>query len=259
MKPIEILYQDEEIFVINKPSGLAVQGGKGVTHSVDRDLPQQVGVPVYLVHRLDKDTAGLMVVAKSPAAASKWIKLVGSGEVKKVYEAVCIGRISPEKGVIRESLIQHGVVREAVTHYEVVKKWTVNVRAEIAGESISAEGAKSSDSNDNGDRTNKDKCANKGDREKSSQAAAIPVIPMQKIRLKLETGRMHQIRIHLAGKGCFIAGDDKHGDFKVNKLLKKSCGIKKLLLASISLEIPICGERKVFTIPLPEYFPPESR
>ena len=242
MKPIEILYLDEEIFVINKPSGLAVQGGKGVTHSVDRDLPQQVGTAVYLVHRLDKDTAGLMIVAKSPAAASKWIKLVGSGEVKKVYEAVCTGRISPEKGVIRESVVQHGAVREAVTHYEVVKKWTVSIGS-----------AKSSDSNDNGD------CVNKCDGEKSTEVGEIPEIQMQKIRLKLETGRMHQIRIHLAGKGCFIAGDDKHGDFKLNKLLKKTCGIKKLLLASISLEIPISGERKVFTIPLPEYFPPESR
>ena len=230
MKPIEILYQDEEIFVINKPSGLAVQGGQGVTLSVDRDLPQQVGCPVYLVHRLDKDTAGLMIVAKSPAAASKWTKLAGSGEVKKVYETVCTGRISPEKGVIRESLVQHGAEREAVTHYEVVKKWTVNANANASAD---------------GD------CAN--------NSAQVKTIPMQKIRLKLETGRMHQIRIHLAGKGCFIAGDDKHGDFKANKLLKKTCGIKRLLLASISLDIPICGERKVFTIPLPDYFPPESR
>ena len=242
MKPIEILYQDEEIFVINKPSGLAVQGGQGVTHSVDRDLPQQVGCPVYLVHRLDKDTAGLMIVAKSPAAASKWTKLAGSGEVKKVYEAVCTGRISPEKGVIRESLVQHGAVRDAVTHYEVVCKWTVDANANANSEA-------NSDNNYDG--------ASKGNPTKNY--AQAKTIPMQKIRLKLETGRMHQIRIHLAGKGCFIAGDDKHGDFKANKLLKKTCGIKRLLLASISLDIPICGERKVFTIPLPDYFPPESR
>lgn len=217
MKQIEILYQDDEIFVINKPSGLAVQGGQGVTHSLDRDFAEQVGQPVFLVHRLDKDTAGLMVVAKNGAAASKWTKLAGSGEVKKVYEAVCIGRITPEKGIIRESLVQHGTVRDAVTHYEVVSKWTVN----------------------GGD-------------------GSEPV-PMEKLRLVLETGRMHQIRIHLAGKGCYIAGDDKHGDFKMNKLLKKCCGIKRLLLASVSIDIPVRGERKVFTISLPDYFPSESR
>ena len=243
MKPIEILYQDEEIFVINKPSGLAVQGGQGVTHSVDRDLPQQVGCPVYLVHRLDKDTAGLMVVAKSPAAASKWTKLAGSGEVKKVYEAVCTGRISPEKGVIRESLVQHGAVRNAVTHYEVVSKWTVNVNdaSTDGGGGNSVGGANSSQANAN-----------------STLNGAVHEIPMEKIRLKLETGRMHQIRIHLAGKGCFIAGDDKHGDFKLNKLLKKTCGIKRLLLASVSLTIPTVSGKKTFTIDLPDYFPPES-
>ena len=201
---------------------------------MDRDLPQQVGCPVYLVHRLDKDTAGLMVVAKSPAAASKWTKLAGSGEVKKVYEAVCTGRISPEKGVIRESLVQHGAMRDAVTHYEVVSKWTVNVNA-------CSDGANSPQANAN-----------------SPQNGAIHEIPMEKIRLKLETGRMHQIRIHLAGKGCFIAGDDKHGDFKLNKLLKKSCGIKRLLLASVSLTIPTVSGKKTFTIDLPDYFPPES-
>ena len=214
MKPIEIIYQDDEIFVINKPSGLAVQGGQGVTHSVDRDFAEQVGFKVFLVHRLDKDTAGLMVVAKNPPAASKWIKLVGSGEVCKEYEAVCVGRITPEKGVIRDSLVQHGDTRTAVTHYEVVKKWTVSIED---GE-----------------------------------------IPMEKLRMKLETGRMHQIRIHLAGQGCFIAGDDKHGDFKMNKLLKKVCGIKRLLLASVSLTIPTKNGKKTFAVALPDYFPSES-
>lgn len=239
MKPIEIIYQDDEIFVINKPAGLAVQGGQGVSHSVDRDFAEQCGCKVYLVHRLDKDTAGLMIVAKSPAAASKWIKLVGSGEVCKEYEAVCIGRITPEKGVIRESLVQHGDTRNAVTHYEVVKKWTVPVPENV---------------NASSDGTNSPQ-----DSVNSPKTGTIHEIPMEKLRLKLETGRMHQIRIHLAGQGCFIAGDDKHGDFKMNKLVKKVCGIKKLLLASVSLTIPSGSGKKTFTIPLPEHFPVESR
>lgn len=239
MKPIEIIYQDDEIFVINKPAGLAVQGGQGVTHSVDKNFAEQVGCKVHLVHRLDKDTAGLMVVAKSPAAASKWIKLVGSGEVRKEYEAVCIGRITPEKGVINESLVQHGDTRNAVTHYEVVKKWAVPVPENV---------------NASSDGTNSPK-----DDANSPKIGTIHEIPMEKLRLKLETGRMHQIRIHLAGQGCFIAGDDKHGDFKMNKMLKKACGIKRLLLASVSLTIPLNGGKKTFSIPLPEHFPPESR
>ena len=73
---IPIIYQNYEIFIINKPAGLAVQGGERITHSLDKDFAEQVGSKVYLVHRLDKETAGLMVVAKSAFAAGKWSKLI---------------------------------------------------------------------------------------------------------------------------------------------------------------------------------------
>lgn len=69
----------------------------------------------------------------------------------------------------------------------------------------------------------------------------------------LETGRMHQIRIHLAKNLCPIAGDDQHGNFKLNKQLKKSLGIKKLLLASVKLTVPLKSQNQVFEIPLPDY------
>ena len=89
---IPIIYENDEIIIINKPAGLAVQGGQGVVHSVDRDFAEQVGYKIYLVHRLDKDTAGLMVVAKNPVAAGKWTKLIGSKIVKKEYVALCVGK-----------------------------------------------------------------------------------------------------------------------------------------------------------------------
>ena len=73
------------------------------------------------------------------------------------------------------------------------------------------------------------------------------------IRLLLETGRMHQIRIHLAKNSCPIAGDDQHGNFKLNKQLKKSLGIKKLLLASVKLTVPLQSQSQIFEIPLPDY------
>ena len=72
---IPIIYENDEIYIINKPAGLAVQGGQGVTHSLDVEFPKQVGSKVHLVHRLDKDTSGLMIVAKNPAAAGKWTKI----------------------------------------------------------------------------------------------------------------------------------------------------------------------------------------
>ena len=208
---IPIIYENDEIIIINKPSGLAVQGGQGIVHSVDRDFAEQVGYKIYLVHRLDKDTAGLMVVAKNPVAAGKWTKLIGSKIVKKEYIALCAGKMPAKNGVIKEDVIQHGDSKAAVTHYQVEKEWTVPYENENgAGE-----------------------------------------IPLCLIRLVLETGRMHQIRIHLAKNNCPIAGDDQHGNFKMNKLLKKVCKIKRLQLAAVRLTVPLEGKERKFEVDTP--------
>ena len=205
MNGLTILYEDEEIFVINKNSGLAVQGGANVKHSIDVDFADEIGQKIFLVHRLDKDTAGLMIVAKTQAAAAKWTKLISGKTVKKEYIAICVGTIEPKKGIICEKIVQHGEEKKAVTNYEVEKE-------------IETECGK-----------------------------------LSQIRLLLETGRMHQIRIHLAKNSCPIAGDDQHGNFKLNKQLKKSLGIKKLLLASVKLTVPLQSHSQVFEIPLPDY------
>ena len=205
MNGLTILYEDEEIFVISKNSGLAVQGGANIKHSIDVDFADEIGQKIFLVHRLDKDTAGLMIVAKNPAAAAKWTKLISGKTVKKEYIAICAGTIEPKKGIICEKIVQHGEEKKAVTNYEVEKE-------------IETECGK-----------------------------------LSQIRLLLETGRMHQIRIHLAKNFCPIAGDDQHGNFKLNKQLKKTLGIKKLLLASVKLTVPLQSKNQVFEIPLPEY------
>ena len=205
MNGLTILYEDEEIFVINKNSGLAVQGGANVKHSIDVDFADEIGQKIFLVHRLDKDTAGLMIVAKTQAAAAKWTKLISSKTVKKEYIAICVGTIEPKKGIICEKIVQHGEEKKAVTHYEV---------------------------------------------EKESETECGKLC---QIRLLLETGRMHQIRIHLAKNSCPIAGDDQHGNFKLNKQLKKTLGIKKLLLASVKLTVPLQSQSQIFEIPLPDY------
>ena len=205
MNGLTILYEDEEIFVISKNSGLAVQGGANIKHSIDVDFADEIGQKIFLVHRLDKDTAGLMIVAKNPAAAAKWTKLISGKTVKKEYIAICAGTIEPKKGIICEKIVQHGEEKKAVTNYEVEKE-------------IETECGK-----------------------------------LSQIRLLLETGRMHQIRIHLPKNSCPIAGDDQHGNFKLNKQLKKTLGIKKLLLASVKLTVPLQTKNQVFEIPLPEY------
>ncbi|MBO4639110.1 MAG: RNA pseudouridine synthase [Treponema sp.] len=205
MNDIPIIYQNPEIFIINKKAGMPVQGGEKIAHPLDEELAKQTGQKVYLVHRLDKDTSGLMIVAKTPVAASKWTKLIGSKEVKKEYIAVCTGVMNPKKGEISEDIIQHGQSRHAVTHYQVEKEWQIEREDE-------------------------------------------PPIQMCQIRLQLETGRMHQIRIHLAKQGCPIAGDDQHGNFKINKILRKAAGIKHLQLFSVKLTLPIDGKISVFAI-----------
>ncbi len=201
---IPIIYQNEEIFIINKKAGMSVQGGEKIAHPLDEELARQTGQKVYLVHRLDKDTSGLMIVAKSPAAANKWTKLIGSKEVEKEYVAVCIGTLPQKQGVINEDLVQHGQVKKAVTHYKVLEE-----------QELEWEGQK---------------------------------IVLSKVSLILQTGRMHQIRIHLAKQGCPIAGDDQHGNFKLNKVLRKAAGIKHLQLFSVRLTVPLDGKNTVFTL-----------
>lgn len=209
MNPIEILYENDEIIVINKPSGLAVQGGENISHSLDKDFSQQLGYKIYLVHRLDKDTSGLMIVAKTPVAAGKWTKLIGTKAVKKEYIALCLGSLKNKNGTINDELIQHGQKKTAQTRYVVEEEWIHN--------------------------------------------SETGNINFSKIRLFLDTGRMHQIRIHLAKNGCPLAGDDQHGNFKLNKIVKKELKIKKFLLSSVKLTIPLEGQDKVFQIELPQY------
>ena len=204
MNSVTILYENNEIYIINKPAGLSVQGGQGVSHSLDNDFAKQVGQKVYLVHRLDKDTAGLMVVAKTSQAAGKWTNLIGSKAVKKEYIAICAGGLKDKKGIINDTVIQHGEKKTAVTHYMVEKQWDAEIYNEAG----------------------------------NPESGVADKITMSQVRLKLETGRMHQIRIHLAKQGCPIAGDDQHGNFKVNKILKKHLKIKRLQLTSVKLSLP---------------------
>lgn len=199
MKELEIVYQDQEIIIINKSQGLSSQGGAGVTSSVDTILSAQLGYPIFLVHRLDRDTAGLMIVAKTKIAATKWTSLIATKTIEKTYEALCVSSEPAEcnllrgerKGVISTPIIQHGAKKAACTRYKII--CTKNISHDIC---------------------------------------------LIHLRLTLLTGRMHQIRIHLAQNSLPIAGDDKHGNFKLNKILKKTLGIKTMQLCCVSLKIP---------------------
>lgn len=203
---IPIVYQDEQIIIVNKRSGLASQGGVGISRSVDSDLAAQTGQKIYLCHRLDKETSGLLVCAKSPAAAAKWSRLIGQKSVKKEYKALCFGKPNSSSGKITLPIIEKGQPKSALTYYQLEKTFD-------------------------------------GD-----MAAGFELSPLCLMRLALATGRTHQIRIHLAQSGIPIIGDDKYGDFKLNKAAKRDLGIKRLCLCAFRLSLPLEGGERVFEI-----------
>ena len=218
MNNIPIIYENDEILIINKPVGLSVQGGEEVSSSVDTVLPTQLGYKVFLVHRLDKETSGLMVVAKTSKAAGKWTNLINQHNVQKEYVAISAGIPKKRSGVFTDSVVQKGREQNAFTEYKLLQSFTIKEN-------------NSSDSE------------NQGLENKSFSLFS----------LKLGTGRMHQIRIHLSKAGFPIFADDKYGDFKLNKLLQKKLKIKRLCLASVKLTLPIDNQLKTFTIPYPEH------
>lgn len=224
MKRIEVLFENGDCLVLNKPAGLAVQGGKGVTISLDRILEAEFTPRPLLVHRLDQDTSGLILVAKNREVAARFSALFAGtckrsgvpdavGGIRKVYLAVCAGHPEPARGIIRLALEMRGGTKESGTRYRV-----------LGGLPLPGGG----------------ECS--------------------RLELELETGRTHQIRRHLAYTGCPILGDGKYGDFSRNKVLRKALGLKHLLLHAFRLYIPesLAGFAGGIDIcaPLPGYFTP---
>lgn len=222
MNNIPIIYENDEILIINKPVGLSVQGGEGVSSSVDTVLPTQLGYKVFLVHRLDKETSGLMVVAKTSKAAGKWTNLINQHNVQKEYVALCSGLPQKKSGVFTDSVVQKGREQNAFTEYKLLQSFTIKEN-------------------------------NSSESENQIDIQGLENKSFSLFSLKLGTGRMHQIRIHLSKAGFPIFADDKYGDFKLNKLLQKKLKIKRLCLASVKLTLPIDNQLKTFTIPYPEH------
>ncbi|WP_010260929.1 RluA family pseudouridine synthase [Treponema primitia] len=212
MKNITVLFENDQCMVLNKPAGLAVQGGEGVGTSLDSLLSAEYSPRPLLVHRLDKDTSGVILVAKTKEAAALFAGIFArpvsvTFSVQKQYLAVCAGRPTPESGTIETDLEIRGAARKAKTSYR-----RINGVSHLSDFSL--------------------------------------------LELELGTGRMHQIRRHLASIGHPILGDDKYGDFALNKRLRKERGLKRLLLHASRLVIPegLCGFTLDVSAPLPEYF-----
>jgi 23S rRNA pseudouridine955/2504/2580 synthase len=218
---IDALYEDDEILVIDKPAGLASQPGEGVRVSVVEAVERDYGFRPFLVHRLDKETAGCLVVARSGAAAAKWARLIESRELRKIYRAVVSGAPDAESGRFDDPVSGRDGEKTASTAWRLLYSFgTASGEPDQAGPAASAAPS-------------------------SAQA------PYSFLELELDTGRTHQIRIHLAAHGMPILGDDRHGDFALNKRLRKEAGGRRLLLLAWSLDLP--GGRRVTAV-LPDHF-----
>ena len=211
-----LVYEDHEILVFNKPSGLAVQGGSGVKVDIDRLLwafANRKGRRPKLVHRLDRETSGVLVVAKTSPAAAHLSAQFAERSTQKVYLALVSGRPSASSGALDAPLL-----RFTSGGIDLVRAAQAD---EVGAQSASTDWRIVAS---------------------NAQASLIEAVP--------QTGRMHQIRAHLADFGHPIAGDTKYGGlFSLGAVM-----VPRLLLhaAKLSFVHPGTGENVTFEAPLPE-------
>lgn len=179
-----MIYEDESVFVFNKPSGLAVQGGSGVVRHVDDMLEafrNKKGEKPRLVHRLDRDTSGVLVVARSRLAAMKLSEAFRGRDAKKTYWALV-------KGVPKK-------------HEDRISTWLLKEQTPL-----------------DGDRMRVAKHGEKGADHAVSNYRVIEQGGQRLSWLEMEpyTGRTHQLRVHALHIGCPIIGDPKYFEADVN-------------------------------------------
>src|SRR5687768_14167935 len=219
-KPAEfpVVHEDAALLVVDKPAGVAVHGGSGVSFGVIESLraarPQ--AKCLELAHRLDRDTSGLLIVAKKRSALVELHRMLREGEIEKVYLALAKGRVQ-------------GRTLDQPLHKYVNAKGERRVSVKEGGVSAATQVRVL----------------------KSNEHFSF-------VEVRLLTGRTHQIRVHLAHAGHPLLGDDKYGDFELNHRLEKQGLRRLFLHASrlvffhplskenIRLEAPLPAEMKAF-------------
>jgi 23S rRNA pseudouridine955/2504/2580 synthase len=221
-----VLLEDEHLIALDKPAGVAVHGGSGISFGVIEQLRQ--GRPqaqfLELVHRLDRETSGILLVAKKRSALTHLQDQFRERETGKTYLALVTGAWPANHKVIDLPLHKYlqadGERRVRVTtpdDPDGMRSITlVKLRGTVAARA----------------------------------AQGLPAMSLLEVTIK--TGRTHQIRVHLASHGHSIVGDDKYGDFDLNKRLHK-LGMKRMFLHAWRLQFnhPATGERVAVNAELP--------
>ncbi|TPW36514.1 RluA family pseudouridine synthase [Oecophyllibacter saccharovorans] len=212
-----ILYQDDDLIVLNKPSGLATQGGPGITEHVDmmlEGLRPPGGDKPRLVHRLDRDTSGLLLVARTPGVAAKLAAGFRGRDIGKTYWAIVVGRPQPAEGIIDQPLAKVG--------------------AGGASMMVAAQ------------RNDEDAVSAKSSYETVDSAAR----KFSWLSLSPLTGRTHQLRVHCESLGTPILGDPRYG----GKAAHPDGFTDRLHLHARELDLPHpSGGRLKVTAPLPAH------
>lgn len=214
--PLElpVIHEDAALLAVNKPAGLAVHGGSGISHGVIERL--RAARPherfLELVHRLDRDTSGVLLVARKRSALTALHRMLRAGEMEKDYIAVVAGRWQRGECELRAALHKYvtaaGERRVAVR--QAGRPAVTQVRPLAASDRFSV------------------------------------------LALRLLTGRTHQIRVHLAHAGHPVIGDAKYGDFALNRRIARSGAARPMLHARrIAFAHPTDGGRLCLEAPLP--------
>lgn len=217
--PLDIVYEDDDLLVVNKPKGMVVHPAPGnpdgtlvnalLAHCGNSLSGINGVIRPGIVHRIDKDTSGLLMVAKNDVAHQGLAAQIQEHSFTREYEAVVCGNLREDRGMVNAPIGRHPVDRKkmavtekhsrpAVTHFQVLARY--------------------------GSFTH--------------------------VRLQLETGRTHQIRVHMAYLGHPVAGDPVYGPKKVITSLQGQC----LHAKKIGFVHPVTREYLEFSSPLPEYF-----
>ncbi|CTP86734.1 RluA family pseudouridine synthase [Xanthomonas graminis] len=213
-----IVYEDARLLALNKPSGVASHGGSGISFGAIETLralrPNQ---SLELVHRLDRDTSGLLIVAKKRSALTEMQALMREDDrvegrgISKRYLTLLVGRM-PDGVMSVDAPLHIGLRQGGERHVQV----------------------------------------NAGGKESLSHFRVLERRGGHSYcEVRIETGRTHQIRVHAQHLGHAVAGDDKYGDAAVNKRLREQIGLKRLFLHAASLEFTLDGGKTPYLLNAP--------